>query len=131
METLHTFRVLNFVCIYFYELAKIVFCKYLSLQMTSFWKFRLCKFQPQREKNKKKTVESRDIWLMFLSRSPEMQAGHGWKKCYWLILKKPELTNIFYAYFFCVFIFWKYEFCAYFTCICFHECCLKENFTCI
>ena len=31
---------------------------------------------PPKKKNKKKTVESSDIWLIFLSRSMEKQAGH-------------------------------------------------------
>ena len=45
--------------------------------------------------------------------------------------KKAELINICCAYFFRVFIFAKYEFCAYMTCIYFRECRLKENFPCI
>ena len=79
METLHTLSVLIFVCISFCELKKIVFREYLFLQMASFWKFRDYKFQPQRKKNKKKTVESTDVWRMFLSRSTERQAGHDGK----------------------------------------------------
>ena len=43
--------------------------------MAKFWKFRVYKFQDQRNKNKKKIVESRGIELMFLSRSTERQAG--------------------------------------------------------
>ena len=79
--------------------------------MASFWKFWVYKFQPQRKKNKKKTVESRDIWLIFLSRSTERQARHDGKTCYWLILKKAELTNIFvHVFFFFIFIFGKYGF---------------------
>ena len=34
--------------------------------------------QPQRKKNKTK-IQSRDFWLMFLSRSTERQAGHDGK----------------------------------------------------
>ena len=42
-----------------------------------------------RKKNNRKTFESWDLRLMFLSRSTERQAGHGEKKnCYLLILKK-------------------------------------------
>ena len=41
--------------------------------------------------------------------------------------KKAELTNIFVHKFFHVFIFTKYEFCAYLACIYFSECRLKEN----
>ena len=47
--------------------------------MAKFWKFRVYKFQYQRNKNKKKIVESRGIELMFLSRSTERQAGHNGK----------------------------------------------------
>ena len=68
-----------FACIYFCELKKIVFREYLFSITASFWKFRVFKFQPQRKKNKKKTVESRDIRLMFLLRSTERQAGHDQK----------------------------------------------------
>ena len=49
------------------------FCEYLFLRMTSFWKFRVYKFQTQRKKNKKKTVELKNIRLMFLSRLTERQ----------------------------------------------------------
>ena len=45
----------------------------------NFGKFRVYKFQPQRKKNKKRTAESRDIWLMFLLKSTERQAGHDRK----------------------------------------------------
>ena len=41
--------------------------------------FKVYEFQPQRKKNKKKTVESREIRLMFLSRSTERQVGHDGK----------------------------------------------------
>ena len=47
--------------------------------MAKFWKFWVYKFQYQRNKNKKKIVESRGIELMFLSRSTERQAGHNGK----------------------------------------------------
>ena len=47
--------------------------------MASFWKFRVYEFQLQGKKNKEKTVESRDIRLMFLSRLTERQAGHDGK----------------------------------------------------
>ena len=94
--------------------------------MASFWKFWVYTFQPQ-NKNKKKTVESGDIWLMILSRSTERQAGHDEKSYHWLILKKAELTNIFLLFFF-YFIFRKFEFFAYVACIYFCECYLKENF---
>ena len=100
IETLHNLSVLIFACIYFWELQKIVFCEYLFLQMASFWNFWVYKFQPQRKKNKKKTVESRDI-RPFLSRSRERQVGHDGKTIvidwFW---KKAELTNIFCSNFF-------------------------------
>ena len=87
------------MCIYFQELKKVIFCEYLFSRMASFWKCQVYKFKPQRKKNKKNTVESRDIQLMFLSRSIER-----WKNCcYWLILKKAGLTSIFCAYFFCIY----------------------------
>ena len=63
---------------YFCELKKLVFCEYLFLRMASFWKFWVYKFKPQSKKNKKETVESRDIRL-FLSKSTERQAGHDEK----------------------------------------------------
>ena len=47
--------------------------------MASFWKIRVYKFQPRRKKNKKKTVESRDIRLMFLSKPADRKAGHDGK----------------------------------------------------
>ena len=43
---------------------------------TYFCEWQVYKFQPQSKKNSKKTVESRDIWPMFLSRSTERQAVH-------------------------------------------------------
>ena len=87
---LYTLSVLIFACIYFRELKKIVFRKYLFsrmgsfwkfreylfLRMASFWTFRVYRFQLQRKKNVKKTVESRDIRLTFLLRLTERQAGH-------------------------------------------------------
>ena len=104
IETLHTFNVLIFACIYFCELKKIVFCEYLFLRMASFWKFRVYKFQRQRKKNKKRTVESRDIQLMFLSRSTERKAGHDGKTVvivwFW---KKVELNQHFLCIFFFVY----------------------------
>ena len=88
----------------FCELKKIVFCKYLFLRMASFWKFRVYKFQCQRKKNKKKTIESRDIQLMFLSRTTERKAGHDGKTVvivwFW---KKVELDQHFLCIFFFVY----------------------------
>ena len=67
--------------IYFCELKKIVCRKYLFLQMANFWKFNVYKFQPR-------------------------QAGHDKKKLLLLIdSKKAELTNIFWAHFFFVYLF--------------------------
>ena len=62
--------------------------------MASFWKFSVYTFQPQRKKNKKKIVESRDIWLMFLWRSIERQAGHG-NKMLLLIDSMIELLTLY------------------------------------
>ena len=60
----------------------------------NFGKFRVYKFQPQRKKNKKRTAESRDIWLMFLLKSTERQAGHNRKTVVIdRFLKKNELTK--------------------------------------
>ena len=44
-----------------------------------FENFEFTNFSPKEKKNKKKAVESRDIRLMFLSRSTERQAGHDGK----------------------------------------------------
>ena len=44
-----------------------------------FENFEFINFSPKEKKNKKKIVESRDIWLMFLARSTERQAGHDGK----------------------------------------------------
>ena len=107
------------------------FCEYLFLQIASFWKFWAFKFHPQRKKNKKKIVKSRDIRQMFLSRSTERQTGQDGETCNWLVLKKAEWTNIFCAYFFRVYISAKYEFFAYLACIYFRKCRLKENFACV
>ena len=106
------------------------FREYLSLRMASFWKFWVYKSQPQGKKNKEKAVESRDIQLMFLSRSTERQVGHDGKTVaidwFW---KKPELAKKFCA-FFCELIFAKYEFSPCLACIYFRDCLLKENFAC-
>ena len=130
---MHTLSVLMFTCIYFCKRKKIVLCEYLFLQMASFWKFHVYKFQPQRKKNTKNTVESRDIRLMFLSRSMERHAGHEKKKLLlWIDSKKAELTYIFWAHFFFSYIYFgKSEFWAYLVYIYFCKCSLKENFVCI
>ena len=126
-ETLRSLGVLTFACIYYCELKNRI-SREVIFTMTSFWKFWVYTFQPQ-SKNKKKTVDSGDIWLMFLSRSTERQAGHDEKSYYWLILKKVELTNIFLLFFFFFyFILRKFEFFAYVACTYFCECYLKENF---
>ena len=60
----------------FCELKKSYFASTYFWRMASFGKCRVYKFQPQRKRNKKKTVESRDVRLIFLSRSTEREAGH-------------------------------------------------------
>ena len=90
-----------------------------------FENFELINFNPKEKI--KKTVESRDIRLMLLSRSTKRQAGHDGKTVNDWFQKKAELTNIFWAYFFHMFIIRKYEFCANLTCIYFRECCLKRK----
>ena len=101
--------------------------------MACFWKFRFYKFQPQRKKNKKKSVESRYIRLMFLSRSTERQAGQYGKTCYWLIdSKKSWINQHFLRTLIFVYLFLRnMNCCAYLACIYFRECLLKENFACI
>ena len=69
IETLHTLSVLLFTCFYVCELKKIVFREYLLRKII---RIRI-------SNNKKKTVESSDIRLTFLSRSTEKQAGHDGK----------------------------------------------------
>ena len=85
--------------------ASTYFCKWqvfknfvstYFLPVASFWKFWVCKFYPPPKKNKKKTVESRDIWLTCLSRSTGRQAGHNGKTR----VTECELINIFCAYIF-------------------------------
>ena len=90
----------NFRMYLFLRAKKIVFCEYLFLRMASFWKFRVYKFHPQRKKNKKKTVESWDMRLMFLWRETEKQEGHDERLLLLMILKKTELTNIFFEHIF-------------------------------
>ena len=64
------------------------------MRMASFWKFRGYKFQSHEKKNKKKAVESRDMRLIFLSRSMDRQVTV--EKLFLLIdSKKAVLTNIF------------------------------------
>ena len=60
IETLYTLSILNFACIY--RISRVLI-------------FANAKFL----KILKKTIESRDIRLMFLSRSTEKQAGHDGK----------------------------------------------------
>ena len=69
----------NFRKYLFSRAKKIVFREYLFSRMASIWKFRVYEFQTLIKKNKKKTVESRDIRLMFLLRLTERQAGHDGK----------------------------------------------------
>ena len=76
---MHSLSILIFVCIYFCELKKNVFLEYSFFANSKFLKILNYKFQPHRKKNKKKTVPSRDMWLIFLSRSMERQAGHDGK----------------------------------------------------
>ena len=77
----------------------------IFLQMASFWKFSVYKFQPQRKKNKKKIVESRDIWLMFLSRSIERQAGHDNK----MLLLIDSMIELLTLYDIITYILWKVD----------------------
>ena len=68
------------------------FREYLFFRMGSFWKFRVYKFQPQRKKNKKKTVES----VAFV----KINGKTGRNCCYWLILKKSWINQYFLGIFF-------------------------------
>ena len=93
IKTKTTLSVPIFAFIYFCEVKNRIsrvlifangkFLKILRvlLRMASFWKFRVYKFQPQRKKKKKKTVETRQI--------------HDGKTSYWLILEKAKLTKIY------------------------------------
>ena len=51
----------NFRVYLFLRAEKIILHEYLCLQMASFWNLRLYKLQPQIKKNKKKTVEWKDM----------------------------------------------------------------------
>ena len=90
-----------------------------------FENFELINFNPK-EKRKK------DSWIKRYSANASVKINEKtgrsrWKNCKRLIPKKAELTNIFWAYFFHMFIIRKYEFCANLTCIYFRECCLKRK----
>ena len=58
----------------FENFASTYFCEWHVFE-----NFEFINFSPPKKKNKKKTVESRDIRLMFLSKSTERQAGHDGK----------------------------------------------------
>ena len=105
---------------------KSVLREYLLSRIANFWTFWVYKCQLQRKKNSKKTVESRDIRLMFLSRWMEGEACHDGKTVFndWC-WKEVEFINIFCAYFFRIFIFAKYELYAYSECIYFCKWLLK------
>ena len=121
--TLHTLSVLIFAGIHFCKLKKSYFTSTYFLRMASFWKCEVYKFQLHRKQNKKKTLESRDMRLIFLSRSMERQAGRNGKTVVTdLFLKKAELTTN---------IIWIYEFFAYLACIYFRKCRLEESLACI
>ena len=81
------------------------FREYLFLQIAGFWKFQVYKFWSQRKKNKKKTGESRDIRLMFLSKSTKRQAGRDRKTAVMDWLQKSYINQHFLWIFFFVYIF--------------------------
>ena len=101
---IHTIRINFFIFIF----PSLLFCEYLFLWKTKFWKFRVNNFQPKRKNNKKKTDESRDIWLIFLSRSTERQEGHNRKPVAFdsnKQLNEPTLFVLFFFFFFFYFCF--------------------------
>ena len=106
---------------------KILFREYLFLQMEIFENFKFINFSPK-EKRIRKRLESRDIRLIFLSRSTERQAGHNGRTVAidWF-QKKAELTNVFCTYFF-VFIFGKYEFFCILSVYLFSKMLFKRKF---
>ena len=70
-----------------------------------FENFEFISFSPKEKRITKKTVESRDIRLMFLSRSTERQAGHDGKTVVidWFLKKSwysQKILRIFFLFFF-------------------------------
>ena len=62
------------------------FCENLFLRMVGVWKFWFYIFQPKRNKNQEKTLESRDFGLFLINRK---RGSSRWRNCsFWLILKK-------------------------------------------
>ena len=106
IETLHILSILIFACTYFCELKKITFREYLCLQMASFWKFEFINFRPKEKRKRKRQLNQRIC---------ERQHDNGktgrsqWKNCcYWLILKKTALTNIFCIHV-CIYIYMVFK----------------------
>ena len=89
-----------FACIYFCELKKSYFASTYFCEWQVFENFEFINFTPPKKKNKKKTVESWDMRLMFLWRETEKQEGHDERLLLLMILKKTELTNIFFEHIF-------------------------------
>ena len=109
---------------------KFVLREYLYSRIANFWTFWVYKCQLQRKKNNKKTVESRDIRLMFLSRWTEGEACHDGKTvvndwCW----KEAEFINIFCANFFSYIYFRKIWTLCIFGVYLFLQMAFKINFS--
>ena len=129
--TLHTLSVLIFAGTHFCKLKKSYFTITYFLRMASFWKCEVYKFHLHRKQNKKKTLESRDVRLIFLSRSVERQAGRNGKTVVTDWFFKKSWINQHYLNLWIFAKNAKYEFFAYLACIYFRKCRLEENFACI
>ena len=95
IETLHTLSILIFACTYFCELKKSYFVSTYVCEWQAFENFEFINFRPKEKRIRKRQLNQRIC---------ERQYDNGktgrsqWKNCcYWLILKKTALTNIFYG----------------------------------
>ena len=72
-EKLHTWSILIFTCIYFCELKNFISWVFIFCECQVFENFNFMNLNPIEKRIRKKTVDSRDMRLIFLPRSMERQ----------------------------------------------------------
>ena len=93
------------------KLKKMYFTSTHFCEWQVFENFEFINFSPKEKRIRKRQL-SKGYLVNFSVKINGKTGTSRWKNCcYWLILKKAELTNIFvHVFFFCIFIFGKYGF---------------------
>ena len=135
-----TLSVLIFACIYFHELKKSYFAStgcsewqvFENFKSTYFceWlvfeNFEFINFRPKENRIRKRQLTQGTFGCFCQDRRKVKQVTM--EKLLLIHYKKSWTNQNFLCIFFFVFIFTKYDFCAYLGWIYFRECRLKENF---